>query len=222
MKKILATCVLGLGFAASSQAATVLGFEIGAGVWNTKNTLSQKSSSDLKTDSSYATNVYAAFEHPIPFIPNVRAEYLQNNNDLKKPFKGESDTSYADITLYYEILDNWVNLDLGISGRVMDAEHKTVNQSYKNDKTLGALYARAQFDLPLTGLSIGAAAQHDAGLNGDRSMEDYSIYMQYKIGLGFGVAGGYRLQDYTLDYDKLPNEIDHEVKGAYLNVFWQF
>src|SRR5690554_4247157 len=221
MKKILATCVLGLGFAASSQAATILGFEIGAGVWNTNNTLSTKNPIDKKTDSSYATNVYAAFEHPIPFVPNVRAEYVQNNNDLKS-VKGESDTSYADVTLYYEILDNWVNLDVGISGRVMDAEYKTVGQSYKNDKTLGALYARAQFDLPLTGLSIGAAAQHDAGLNGNRSMEDYSIYMQYKIGLGFGVAGGYRLQDYTLDYDNTANEVSYDIKGAYLNVFWQF
>lgn len=221
MKKILATCVLSLGFAASSQAATVLGFEVGAGAWNTNNTLAEKGVGDIKTDSDFAVNVYAAFEHPIPFLPNVRAEYLQNKNDVKST-KDESDTSYADITLYYEVLDNWVNLDLGISARAMDAKYKKSNISYTNDKVLGALYARAQFDLPLTGLSIGAAAQHDAGLNGNRSLEDYSVYMQYKIALGFGVAAGYRLQDYTLDYDKYADAIDHQIKGAYISAFWQF
>jgi len=221
MKKLLATCALCLCFTSTSQAAT-LGFELGANLWNTNNTIGQKNTPDTKTKSDYAASVYGVFEHPIPFLPNVRAEYLRNENDVRSN-KNKSDTSYADITLYYQVLDNWVNLDLGVSARKMDAEYKIANNVTAGDSnTLGALYAKLQFDLPVTGLSVGAAAQNDAGLNGDRSIQDYSAYVQYKIAIGFGIGAGYRLQDYTLKYNHNIGEFDHKIKGAYLNAFWQF
>lgn len=222
MKKQLSALALGISMAAGSQAATILGLEVGATAWNTHNTLEDKNGAKSKTKADAALGLHAAFEHPIPFLPNIRVEHLSNENDSKALGKS-STTSHTDLTLYYELLDNWVNLDLGITARAMGAEIDNGADQYKADSTLGALYARAQFDLPLTGLSLGVAIQHDAGMNGSESVEDYTAYIQYKLALGFGVAGGYRLQEYTLKYDDYtPAKQDHSIDGAYVSVFWQF
>lgn len=221
MKKALLATTLGLSMAASTQAATVLGLEVGASIWHTDNSIEDRNGAKTRTDDDIALAIHAAFEHPIPFVPNVRAEIMKNENDARRG-NGSSNTSHAEVTGYYEILDNWVNLDLGLSVRALDAQLDQAGVDHKADKTLAALYARVQFDLPLTGLSIGAAAQHDGGLNGGNSMQDYSVYVQYKLAFGFGFSGGYRVQDYTLKYDNLSGKYDHEIDGAYLSAFWQF
>lgn len=223
MKKTLSTLVLGLSMTTATQAATLLGLEVGATAWNTHNTLEDKNGAKSKTKADAALGLHAAFEHPVPFLPNIRVEHLSNENDSKALGKS-STTSHTDLTLYYELLDNWVNLDLGLTARAMGAEIDDGTAQYKADSTLGALYARAQFDLPLTGLSLGLVAQHDGGLNGGgESLQDYNAYIQYKLALGFGVTGGYRIQDYTLKYDGFtPAKQDHRIDGAYLSVFWQF
>lgn len=89
---------------------------------------------------------YLAFEHPVPFIPNislgftkiedhgtspekiVSRRYVQNlgdlniNWDIKQDVETELNIDALDLNLYYEILDNWVNLDLGITIRKMSGE----------------------------------------------------------------------------------------------------
>lgn len=222
MKKTFCMLTLSLGLASSCQAATVLGLEVGATAWHSDSTIEQNGGAKTRTDSDVALAIYGAFEHPIPFVPNVRAEIMQNENDVRRS-SGSSKTAHTDITAYYEILDNWITLDLGLSARAFDAKLDDAGTRHKADSTLGALYAKLQFDLPLTGLSIGAIAQHDGGLNGGQSLEDYSLYAQYKLGFGLGLRGGYRLQDYTLKYkDLAPSKRDHSIDGVYISAFWQF
>lgn len=215
MKKMALAGMLAFG-AVGAQAATILGVEVGGTLWHTDN---EVKSSSLDAKSAVAGSVYAVLEHPLPLVPNVRVEYLNNKNDIRGG--GSSETTHADLTLYYELLDNWVNLDLGVTARQMDARLELGGNAHKADKVLGAGYVRAQFDLPFTGLSVGAAAQHGSSFNGSQRMQDYDAYVQYEVGLGFGVAGGYRLQKYRLDYAGA-QQYKHEIDGAYARLFWRF
>jgi len=214
MKRLALAAMLALG-SAGAQAATILGVEVGGTLWHTDNELKDSS---LRSKSAAAGSLYAVLEHPLPLVPNVRAEYLHNKNDIRGG--GSSETTHADLTLYYELLDNWVNLDLGVTARQMDARLERAGSERKADTVLGAGYVRAQFDLPFTGLSVGAAAQHGGSFNGSQRMQDYDAYVQYEVGLGFGVAGGYRLQKYRLDYAGAQQK--HEIDGAYARLFWRF
>lgn len=91
---------------------------------------------------------WVAFEHPLPFIPNIRIAYLGASStgtseeeivlDVFKvntsingvpttiTFQDESriitemTLDSIDGTLYWELLDNWVNLDLGFTIRKLD------------------------------------------------------------------------------------------------------
>lgn len=219
MKKVLYASLLSLSFAAGTNADT-LGFEIGAAAWASQQKIGKAPSQKTKTEAN--GSVYASFEHPIIFLPNIRVEYMNNSNDVRHASKIESDTSYADLTLYYQLLDNWVNLDLGIDVRRMDAEYKQPGSSAKANSTLGALYLGAQFDLPLTGLSIGASASHSGGVSKNRDFRDYNAYLRYQMGFGFGLQTGYRLQEYSIKYNNGVGRTELDVKGAYLQAFWAF
>ena len=93
---------------------------------------------------------YIAFEHPIPLLPNIRLGYSKIEDSGSSPSEINSrrydqiievndrdvivswdiaqniDTTLnidaLDLTLYYEILDNWVNLDFGLTVRQMTGE----------------------------------------------------------------------------------------------------
>ena len=90
---------------------------------------------------------HIAFEHPIPLLPNVRLGFSKiadsgtspeeiNTRELSRGVINDKEifTTLAqdvytelnidalDVTFYYEILDNWVNLDLGLTVRQMTGE----------------------------------------------------------------------------------------------------
>ena len=92
---------------------------------------------------------WIAFEHPIPFIPNLRLAYTALSsaytspgdisidkaigvrvNDVEVTFDAgqpiDTDMSFdvIDGTMYWELLDNVASLDLGITVRSMDGEFK--------------------------------------------------------------------------------------------------
>jgi outer membrane protein len=107
---------------------------------------------NTEADGSYW--LWAAFEHPIPLLPNIRAEYLvSEHSGTSQPCPtGEFDTDIlfdesqcivieklgdrkvtelvtttlnldvVDLTAYYEVLDNWVSLDLGLTVRMLQGD----------------------------------------------------------------------------------------------------
>lgn len=221
MKKYILPCLLATSFAATAQADK-LGFEIGATAWHTKQELTAKHAKAQKSKSEVSGGLHAEFEHFVPFVPNIRLEYLQNKNDLRHS-KDRSETSFTDITLYYQLLDNWINLDLGASARRMDAEiNVKADGNHKADHTLAALYSRLQFDIFDTGLSLGVAAHHDGGISSSKGMQDYQAYLRYQGLGGFGVKTGYRLQKYKLNYNKGYGKSKVDVDGAFVQAFWKF
>ena len=164
-------------------ADTILGIYAGASRWDyeldgsfSSDGTTINTDTDLQLDDDDSNVLYVALEHPIPLLPNVKIQ----RNDLD--FSGSAtlgrdityagttflngvdinstlDLSNTDYILYYEILDNWVNLDLGLNFKKFDgdASISSLGQSASEDldETLPMLYGKAQFDLPFTGLSAG-------------------------------------------------------------------
>ena len=195
--------------------ADTIGFVVGAGSW------SQDASGDLGTNvvsttpfskGDSATMVWAAVEHPVPLLPNVRfaTTPVDSSNSSGDSLKMDQ----TDLTLYYEILDNWINLDLGLTGRKVDGKITASSVSDDFNVTIPMVYARAQFDVPITGLSVGAL------VNTVGVFKDVSFYVAYETGIGFGVELGQRKQ--TIDLDESDVKSSLENSGTYLAAFYHF
>lgn len=208
-KTLLATSLAAAMLAAVPTQADTLGFEVGAALWQ----------ADL--DGSYLDKgdnviIYGAFEHPIPVLPNIR---IQQNNVENEKGDYTYDTSFTDFLLYYEVLDNVVELDLGFGARKYHGEDKgTVHADI--DPTLAAAYGRAQFNLPVTGLSLGLAATLAADSDSDAT--DIDAYVRWESGIGLGVSGGYRTLDSALIIGNDKDTTDVKLDGAYISAFYHF
>lgn len=231
-KLLTATVIL---TASSAASADFIGIYAGAERWNYdmdgyvgSGSENINLNDDLGLKDSDDNTYYVAFEHPIPFLPNIK---IQQNNlkgngngiasqdftfNTRDFSQGDDvltnyDLSHIDYTLYYEILDNWVNLDLGLTGKqfdghiVMDYAPDVVsipNNGTVNFKgTIPAVYGKAQFDLPFTGLSTGTTL--NIGEKSGDKMSDVKAYLAYEGDSGFGVELGYRV--FNLEFDNFDN-----------------
>ncbi|GAA4894841.1 TIGR04219 family outer membrane beta-barrel protein [Ferrimonas pelagia] len=198
-------------------------------------------------DSNSGFQAYIAFEHPVPIIPNIKLATLSYDNraqgmlDQDFDFGGATvpagsttntllDYRHTDITLYYELWDTGVDLDLGITARqfdvatelaynegIMDRVAGTVDESL--DEWVPLLYGAARIDLPLTGLYAATEVQ-GIGYSGS-SFIDYQVKLGWTLGLvalDLGVEAGYR--NITIDVDEddvgdLTSNVD--IDGWFIN-----
>lgn len=223
--------------------ADVLGFGASIGYWDSD--LSGKAAkgsdrvnveNDLDLSNNTEANLSAYLEHPIPLLPNVRLSYLHidqsGSGELGTSFDGipagpvdsSLDWRQTDLTLYYEVLDNWVNLDLGLTARDLDAELEVTDTTglYPVSRTevsavLPMLYAAGRFDLPLTGVSAGITG-NIISYDGD-SVYDYDIYGQY-VFAGVQLRAGYR--EMAVDYEDGDERLDIDVGGPFASVGFSF
>lgn len=184
--------------------------------------------SELDLDSSSNVNATVYFEHPIPLLPNVLINYTKVDMDghgsvgtsgfdgLTGSVNSDLDIEQTDLTLYYEILDNWVNLDLGLTVRDLSSELTlTSGGSVSETKVDGILpmgYIAARFDLPFTGVSVGGSG-NIFGFDGD-SLSDFNIYGQYELSL-IQVRAGYRRM--SVDYEDDHNTLDIDIDGPFIS-----
>lgn len=234
-------------------SADFIGFRVGASAWNQNYEGTVQSGPDtvdiqnqLGLDDETNNSFYISFEHPIPLIPNVKL--ARTEMDIKEdniitedfffdgiPFKAgnlvttDSDLTHTDLTLYYELLDNWVSLDLGITLRQFDegislsysrdTDGRTVSAREEIDELLPLLYIAVKFDLPLTGLYAGGdvnAITYDGN-----SLIDYKINIGYETSFGLGAELGFR--SFELDYeDSRTEKADITVDGGYASIFYHF
>lgn len=190
----------------------------------------------------------AYFEHPLPYLPNVKLEY----NDFSHEGSGKvSDFSWGgisgftgdiyntmdmqafDVTLYYELLDNWVSLDAGLTMRhiygdiYVETTTTMMNQSYEYDperaeydEWIPMVYLKTRFDLPSTDLMV--QAELNAISYSGSTMYDALFTLRYTFDMGLGIEGGYRLihlEDNDLGADLA---IDVDFKGPYAALVWDF
>ncbi|MGP4843363.1 TIGR04219 family outer membrane beta-barrel protein [Marinobacter sp. 1Y8] len=244
MRKIAIVMLGGLTCLSPYAAADVLGLGANIGYWDTNSsgTATNKNSvvdvdDDLNLDSDSNVNLTAIFEHPIPIIPNFRLNYTSisqsgngqlttgyDNLPAGVPVHSELDLDQIDLTMYYELLDNWVNLDAGLTVRSLDGKLTvqertgTVTASKTEvDAIVPMLYAAARFDLPLTGLSVGAEG---SGIKySDDTLFDVSAYAQFDISI-VRLQAGYRQM--TVDYEDGDDALDVDIAGPYASVGLDF
>jgi outer membrane protein len=241
-KRLIALAVLAASASFNTQA-DIVGVTAGAYVWqqNWEGDVKAGSESiDLNNDLGYddesGKSFYVALEHPIPVLPNIRLQStdldISETNTLKRSFtydgKGyvatntvdsTTDLSHTDGTFYYEILDNWVNLDVGLTVRMFDGEVRIKNQttgdegSIDIDAPLPMAYINARFELPLTGLYASGLGNVIA--YGDNKVTDMTLALGYELGV-VGLELGYRNFDVQLEDDN--EEANVTVDGYFLSV----
>jgi len=230
-----------------SRADTVLGIYVGAGVWQSDfsgslsetGQLSVDLSNDLGISGEDTNFAFIALEHPIPIIPNIRIQQtdlsISDTGNLSQTiiydgttFTASTDVnstldfSHIDATLYYELLDNWVNLDFGVTFRMFDGEASietvaTPVQAARQELegTIPMLYLKGQIDLPFTGFYL-AASGNAIGYDGNKLTDLIATvgYQSDGLVLDFGVEVGIRTFTFELDdLDEIDGDI--EMSGVY-------
>lgn len=247
MKKKLFSLVAASIVSTTALNADFLGVEAGVSYWNsdiTGNFQKGSTSVDLENDLGYGSDntnfFWASFEHPIPLIPNFKVQYTDisssANGTLNKSidFAGQTysastnigssiDLKQLDLIAYYEILDNWVNLDLGVNVKYIDGSiavsSSTVSSKESFDVYLPMLYGKAKFDLPFTGLSAFTDLSY-IGYSGS-SFSDFKAAVSYESALGLGAHLGYRYEQIKID-DLDDFNSDIKIDGFYASVFYHF
>lgn len=223
--------LMALGLSALSVAAHAdfIGLYAGVdGIYN-HTSMNDNQAGDDKFNAVYNL----AFEHPVPFLPNVKLRYSDFSNTRNDYQSGiyfvdqDLEVNTLDAIAYYEILDNIISVDAGLGIKRLDVTNTlrstvpAVNITLTNDdkQTLPALYLSAGGKLPFTGFS--AKAEVMAGQNSDADFSDMNAEVKYNfiqnIALDLGVKFGYRAM--TINFDDSNSSFDKiEAKGPYVGL----
>ena len=236
---------LALAISCTAQADTVFGIYAGAASWQADysgdigNPSASASELGLKDDNSQF--YYIAIEHPVPFFPNIKLQQndissrqtgtltqgfsLDNTNfPAGTQVSTDIDLSYTDASLYYEILDNWLNLDLGVTLRKysghLQAQSGQLADEIDIDVKVPLLYGRFQFDLPFTGFSAGFEGNYITYDGSD--LADYTAKISYLFdsALDVGIEVGYRSITANIDDDGVNTNLD--LTGPYAAAIFHF
>lgn len=210
------TIILGVAAAAamaapSAQADTILGLYLGADAWQAETTGGLATGSNLQDfdfEDKTFTNYYAALEHPIPLVPNVKVKY--NQLELDGSFSGafkfgdtefglnpegnttNADLSHVDYVLYYEIFDNSLfSIDLGVAAKQFDGDISVTGTAMVNGELGETTTETVDFSglVPLgyaaaeVGLPLGFSAFFEGSLLavGDSKIQDYQVGVAWEF-----------------------------------------
>ncbi|EAZ98725.1 TIGR04219 family outer membrane beta-barrel protein [Marinobacter sp. ELB17] len=222
--------------AAPVAQADVLGFGAQVGYWDSElsgdvaangGSVDVKDELNLDGESSNQLSLY--LEHPVPLLPNVRVAYINIDQTARGRLSGNFDGISAgsdvrsdlelkqlDFTLYYEVLDNWINLDLGLTARDFSGELLVQGNGQSSRTTADAVvpmgYLAARFDLPFSGASVGIEGNAIA-YSGD-SLHDFNVYGQYQLSL-LQLRAGYRQM--AVDYEDGDDRFDVKIDGPFVS-----
>jgi outer membrane protein len=225
----------------SSQADTLLGLYSGAQAWNMETSggfSNDGSNTEFNFEEQTNTNLYVAFEHPLPLIPNVKVQRTdmstQGNVTLDSNFSfgGELfpinvdaitdiDITATDIILYYELFDNdLISFDIGLNAKYVDGELLVTSDDTKAREEFSGpvpmVYSRLAVGIPFTGL--GAFVEGSFLSIDDHTFTDYQAAVTYSLieNLAIDVTFqlGYRAVKIELkDLDDIYSDL--EFKGVF-------
>lgn len=246
----MAAGVLALGMTSTGvvHADTLFGVYAGAGTWQQSysgNITSGISTVDIEDDLGLDDDdnviLFAALEHGVPLLPNVRAQYftldVDANSTLSRSieFNGQVfaasesvstvvDLTQADAVMYYELLDNVVSLDVGVAISLLEGSIEVVSLTERADadfdEVFPMLYAAVRADLPFTGLWVGAQAQ-GIGYDGN-SLLEFDAKIGYESSVGLGMEAGYRAVQIELDAFDDIDVAELNVSGPYVAINFHF
>ena len=226
--KVLKLSLLALGMGLSGLAqADVIGVKGDLSYWaydGQANMAAQTAASDQDLERKGAAQLSLAIEHPVPLIPNAKIRYVNLKTQTENEVAGQPvfdiDMDHADFILYYEILDNIVNADVGVGATTLNGHVTTLALSKTDiDKTVPVIYATAGAKLPFTGLSAKGEVLY-SNFN-DAKITDAQAELQYNfidnLLVDVGLKAGYRILDIKLDdYEK--NDLKFNFKGPYIGL----
>lgn len=243
MKKVLISAALCSAFCVSNaSAAMILGFGAEADYYHPEVSGHFNYDGDMKTTTDFGSQkkgtyqIGAYFEHPVPFVPNVRIDYTPMKFDGTSSIvsakgvtgfaagtaKNDIKLNALDVTPYYEILDNVVSLDLGLTIRSISASIDTTQSGLKHSDSatfaLPMAYIAAEAKLPFTGLKANADLKY-LGF-GNSNYMDAKAKLTYDVIKGLGVEAGYRYQ--KLKLDKFDVDADVTFKGPFVGLNYNF
>lgn len=239
--------------ASTASADRILGVYVGASSWqqaydgyiqdlDAGTPINVDFEDDLGFDDDNGSVFYVALEHPIPFLPSIQLKQtnieISETNNLTRDINigggefmladevsSEADFSHTDITLYYQILDNIVSLDLGLTGRIFDGFVEVDDTSGAAsgredfDAVVPLVYVKARVDLPFTG-GFASVSGNIIGANGSM-FADYEATVGWEGKFGLGIEGGYRILDLELDdIDGVDAELT--IDGGFAGIFYHF
>lgn len=224
--------------------ADFVGIHGGVGYWNSQiggEILNDEIDleDDLDITGNASNQFWFALEHPIPIIPNIRIArtsmedsgdgtigrdfvFLGVNYTATQQVHTEIDLTHTDVTLYYEIVDIGMDLDVGVTARWIDAEVNIEGFVESADVVVPMFYARAKFGLPFTGCYL--AGDVNAISYRGNSLTDYTVKVGWEtenfIFPEFGIEIGYR--DFSLQADESDLNFNVNVEGAFVNLTAHF
>ena len=244
--KLSILAIVAASYAPISSADTI-GLYVGSGQWNLdySGTISQGADSidlvaDLGLSEESQNSFYAAFEHPIPGLPNIKVQRQDANQTvsstltrsfdyggttfaLNDTVNTSLDLGHTDLIFYYEILDNWVSLDLGVNVKYFDGNinlsTSTDSVSDELDDYVPMLYGRAQFEIPATNFSIDF--ETSILTTGSDSLSDIKAAVAYETDIGLGAELGFKRINLEVD-DLSDIAADLSFEGYYFNVSFHF
>jgi len=248
MKKL----ALGLITAITLASADFIGASVGAGLWQENIDGYVKTNGDinyfnyedgdpntgnLKLSDELKPYVWAKIIHPIPLLPNLKAEYRQYHTTGKNGYvvgsveffghkltgAGTADTDITinsyDVTLFYE-LKFFFEVEAGLGVNVLDGTTEMViNGVYSSsDWNVPIPYLYGRVESPtFFGFSIEAQGKYlDVT---DAFYHDYQGDIKYHLPfpvIDFSISAGYKSQEiYGKDGD---DETDMKFEGAYVEL----
>ena len=229
--------------------ADFVGLNIGVHTNQSAHTFNRNSASsidlvdDLNVNNPAQTSMVLILEHPISVLPNIRYQgynlyssessgvNLEAKNNGNAAIAGKTtttsfDLNHEDIVLYYQLLNNWVDLDMGVDLKRFDGQVSqagTTGSSIDVDETIPLLYLSARVALPVNGLYVGAninANVVDLGLS-QSTAQDSTIMLGYESGTGLGIEGGIKSFSVELnDSDNLNTNFEYD--GLFFNGYFNF
>jgi outer membrane protein len=249
----LTRCIALAGFTSLTSthvmADTVLGGYVGIQGWNmsAQGGFSQNDSlATFNFDEKANTSFYAALEHPIPLVPNVKLARTTLDTSgstviesqftfgdevflVDSSITNQIELIATDYILYYEILDNdLISIDIGVAGKQLDGDILVSDSNGRSaqqniDTIIPMGYAKVQLGLPFTGLSI--LAEGTLLAIDDDSFSDYHVALSYSfletLAIDMSIQAGYRSTELDLnDVDDIYADLQFD--GAFIGIEFDF
>lgn len=248
-KRIVSSLLaLSLGLTTHTASADFIGIKVGGGIWDHDvggniryiNLDNVDLKNDLKLADEQDAYTFVIFEHPVPLIPNVKV----SKSGLSTAGSGTVSTSFSyggttysvsdsittelvldhqDVTLYYELLDNVVTADVGITAKMIDGSVAITRSGTTSRNvisgTVPMLYGAFGVSIPLAGIYVGV--EGSALKIGDSEISDMTAKVVYETSYALGLEAGIRTMTIKLDgLDAVTSSM--EFSGPFVNLFLHF
>lgn len=222
------SALFAISLASAASAATILGFGAEADYYSptvsgnfsyTENGSTTHTHFSDDIQSSYQLGVY--LEHPIPVLPNIRIDYTPATTfSGADSIIGTNKVSFKQLdgTLYYELLDNIVDLDIGVTFKAIDGKIEgATNQNF--NVVIPMIYLSTGVKIPVLPIHVVGDVKY-VGYNGD-SMIDARVKAMWNIFAGLQAQAGLRYESIKIDNRENINA-DVTFKGPFVGVGYSF